>query len=85
MFKEVMIKSRDFYHDFVFPNFAVLKSMDEKGGCLNYTYIDIIRYLEHLYWIRAGLFDKKRFKSVLPSKSDLQRTAKRINIVADDN
>jgi hypothetical protein len=35
MFKEVLIKSRDFYHDFIFPNYAVLKAMDEKGGCLN--------------------------------------------------
>jgi hypothetical protein len=63
-----MIKSRDFYHDFVFPNFAVLKAMDEKGGCLNYTAIDIIRDLECQYWIRAGLFEKKLFKSVLSSK-----------------
>jgi hypothetical protein len=52
--------------------------MDEKGGCLNYTGIEILRNLETRYWVRAELFDKKRFKSILPSKSDLTRTAKRI-------
>jgi hypothetical protein len=35
LFKEVGIKIWNFYHDFVFPNFSVLKAMDEKGGCLN--------------------------------------------------
>jgi hypothetical protein len=30
-----------------------------------------------------GFFDKKRFKSILPSKSDLTRNAKRIETVAD--
>jgi hypothetical protein len=62
VFKGVMVKSRDFYHNFVFPNFVVLKAMDEKGGCLNYTAIEILQYLEGQYWIRAGLFEKKRFK-----------------------
>jgi hypothetical protein len=79
-----MIKSRDFYHDFVFPNCMVLKKMDEKGGCLNYAAIERMRDLEHQYWIYAGFFDKKRFKSVLQSKSDLPKTDKRNETVADD-
>jgi hypothetical protein len=83
VFKEVMIKSRDFYHDFIFPNYDVLKAMDVKGGCLNYTGIEILRNLERQDWVRAELFDKKRFKSILPSKSDLTRTSKRIETVVD--
>jgi hypothetical protein len=47
IFKEVMIKSHHFCHDFIFPNFAVLKAMDLKGGCLKYTGIKILRNLEH--------------------------------------
>jgi hypothetical protein len=46
--------------------------------------IEIIRDLERQYWIRAGLFDKKWFKSVLSSKYDLQRTAKRIESIVND-
>jgi hypothetical protein len=84
VFKEVKIKIRDFYHDFVFPNFAVLKAMDEKGQCLNCTAFEIISDLERHYWIHTGLFDKKQLKSVLPSKSDLQRTATYIETIADD-
>jgi hypothetical protein len=76
-------KSQYFYHDLLFPNFVMIKAMEEKGGCVNYTAIDILWDLEWQYWIHAELLDKKRLRSVLDSKSDSQRAAKRIETIAD--
>jgi hypothetical protein len=84
IFKQVMMKSIDHYHDHMFPDCKLLMAMDEHGGTLNYTAVEILCTLEREYWVAAGLFNKKCFKSMLPSKLDLHRAAKRIEVFADN-
>jgi hypothetical protein len=72
-----------FYHDKVFPNHKVIAAMDERGGTLNYAAVEVLRDLECSYWVSCGVFKGKRFKAILPSKTDLHCAAKRIEAVAD--
>jgi hypothetical protein len=84
VFKHIMMKSRDHYHEHIFPNYKVLMATDECDGTLNYKAVDILFTLERDYWVSAGLFNKKRFKSILPSTSNLHRAANHIEEFADE-
>jgi hypothetical protein len=45
LFKQSITIKRIFYHDTVFPNHKVLAVMDEHGGTLNYTAVEVLRDL----------------------------------------
>jgi hypothetical protein len=83
LFKQSITIMRIFYHATVFPNHKILAAMDKRGGTLNYAAVEVLRDLERSYWVSCGVFKGKRFKAILPSKTDLHRTAKRIEAVAD--
>jgi hypothetical protein len=83
LFKQSITIMRIFYHDTVFPNHKVLAAMDEHGGMLNYAVVQVLRNLERSYWLSCGVFKGKRFKAILPSKTNLHRAAKIIEAVAD--
>jgi hypothetical protein len=83
LFKKSITIMRIFYHDTVFPNHKVLAAMDERDGTLNYAAVEVLRDLERSYWLLCGVFKGKRFKAILPSKTDLHRAAKRIEAVHD--
>jgi hypothetical protein len=83
LFKKSITIMRIFYHDTVFPNHKVLAAMDERGGTLNYAAVEVLRDLERSYWVSCCVFKGRRFKAILPSKTDLHRAAKRIEAVAD--
>jgi hypothetical protein len=74
--------TRQFYHDTVFANYKVLTVMDERGGTLNYEAFDALRDLERKCWTSCRVFKGKRFIAILPSRTDLYRTAKRTEAVA---
>jgi hypothetical protein len=83
LFKQSITIMRIFYHDTVFPNHNVLAEMDERGSTLNYAAVEVLRDLECSYWVSCGVFKGKRFKAILPSKTDLHRATKIIEAVAD--
>jgi hypothetical protein len=83
LFKNSITIMRTLNHATVFPNHKVLATMDERGGTLNYAAVELLRDFERSYWVSCGVFKGKRFKAILPSKTDLHRVAKRIEAVAD--
>jgi hypothetical protein len=83
LFKQSTTIMHIFYHDTVFTNHKVLAAMDERGDTLNYDAVEVLRDLEHSYWVSCGMFKGKRFKAILPSKTNLYCAAKGIKAVAD--
>jgi hypothetical protein len=83
LFKQSITIMCTFYHDTVFPNHRVIAAMDERGGTLNYTAVEVLHDLERSYWMVCGLFKGKRFKAIFPSKTDLYRAGKIIEAAAD--
>jgi hypothetical protein len=83
LFKQSITIMRIFYHDTVFPNHKVLAAMDERGGTLIYAAVEVLRDLECSYCVSCGVRKGKRFKAILPSKTDMHCAAKRIEAVAD--
>jgi hypothetical protein len=59
-------------------------AMNERGGTLNYTDVEILRTLDRECWVATGLFNKKRCKYILPSTSDLRHETKRVERFADE-